>query len=222
MVCSNRNLTQVPTFVAPLNCSIWNQVYRIKNIEINLSNNSLKEAPNSQDGYEGVTEMNLSKNKIGNINWVPPHIQKLYLSHNHLTSMNDTILDKLNGSIKYLSLDRNRWTCDYSALKLQHFLIHNTKQVGGSHVYCKVSNVKIIQNSELCNYTTLIVLTSTPIVIIILFIACGLAMYYKWQEEIKVWLYSKNLCLWWATEEELDKNKRYELKTLILFLASHT
>ncbi|XP_019879553.2 protein toll-like [Aethina tumida] len=195
MDCSNRNLTQVPTFVAPLNCSIWNQVHRIKYIEINLSNNSLEVAPTSQDGYEGVTELNLSKNKIRNINWIPPNIQKLYLSHNRLTSMNDTILDKLNCSIKYLSLDGNRWTCDCSALKLQQFLIHNIKQVGGSHVYCKDSNVQIILNFELCNYTTLIVSTAAPIVVIILFIAFGLAMYYKWQEEIKVWLNSKNLCL---------------------------
>ncbi|XP_049826589.1 protein toll-like [Aethina tumida] len=152
MDCSNRNLTDIPTFVAPIKVNIWNQIYRVNNIEINLSNNNLEVGPSPQYGYENVTELNLSNNKIGNFNWTPQDIQKLHLDRNHLSFISDEILDKLNGSIKLLTLDGNPWTCNCSALKLQNFLIDNNKQIGEANIYCEDSGVKIIQNNELFDF----------------------------------------------------------------------
>lgn len=71
-----------------------------------------------------------------------------------------------------------------------------------------MTNMTIV---DLCPTSNLIIGLSSLIIALLGLIIGGLfALYYRYQREIKVWLYAHNVCLWFVTEEELDKDKQYD------------
>jgi protein toll len=56
----------------------------------------------------------------------------------------------------------------------------------------------------------MIIIASIILAVTSIVIGTFMALYYKYQKQIKMWLYSHNLCLWFVTEEELDKDKTYD------------
>lgn len=68
-----------------------------------------------------------------------------------------------------------------------------------------------LSNNDLCPVSQAPIIAG-GITVASLGIVVGLlaAVYYRYQNEIKVWLYAHNLCLWLVTEEELDKDKMYD------------
>ena len=65
--------------------------------------------------------------------------------------------------------------------------------------------------SGLCAHTSSVVWASLVIALLLgALIGGAFAVYYRYTHEIKAWLFAHNLCLWFVTEEELDKDKLYD------------
>ncbi|XP_074035506.1 protein toll-like isoform X2 [Leptinotarsa decemlineata] len=105
--CSNKNFTECPRIES-----------EGEKVELNLVGNSIRYGPNSSLGYDNVTTLYLSKNRIEQIEWVPPKIKILKLDDNQLTHLNSEVLKMIN-STSVLRLSNNPWTCDCSALEFQ-------------------------------------------------------------------------------------------------------
>jgi len=109
-----------------------------------------------------------------------------------------------------LSLSGNPISCDCDALALLFFVRSNPQRVQdiGEVMCTKQKSLQQMEAFELCpSYVLLISCVIGGMVIIICLIT---VFYLMFQQELKIWLYNNNLCLWWVSEEELDKDKTYD------------
>lgn len=63
---------------------------------------------------------------------------------------------------------------------------------------------------ELCPMNTVFYVASVAFCLLGLILSLLAALYYRFQRHVKVWLFSKSLCLCLVSEEELDKDKLYD------------
>lgn len=140
----------------------------------------------------------------------------MLLDGNNLTGIEPKILERLSNSsqISTLTLHDNPWRCDCSAREFLTFVHSNYLEIPDlSEIMCANSNrtLSSLTPEQLCptSYRMIIVLCSMTS-LFALFVGLAAALYYKFQRQIKVWLYSKNLCLCLVTEDELDKDKIYD------------
>jgi protein toll len=166
-------------------------------------------------GFNSITKLSLGNNNLKYIHDLPPRVEELDLHNNNLEVMNGTILAKLNNSkaLKNLSLSGNPWRCDCTNLAFINF-VQESHQLISDYKNMKCSdgqNINTLTASGLCSEENFIIIVAS-IVLAILSLAIGIlaALYYKYQKQIKMWLYSHNMCLWFVTEEELDKDKTYD------------
>ncbi|CAH0564876.1 unnamed protein product [Brassicogethes aeneus] len=207
--CSNRKLKKIPRFSAPNYIPKKREKIEVKNVKVDLQNNNLVEGPFQHDGYDNVTVLILSGNKIENVSWIPPKIQYLYLDHNNISFLNEQLIDSLYGSsLKSLKLGENPFICDCTTIKLKEYLSGNIQVIDKQNVKCDGTNLQIIHANNICTFPWVILLVLVFLLFIIsLFLAC----YHKWKKYIKIWLYYKGWLLWFVTEEELDKDKVYDV-----------
>ncbi|XP_025828875.1 protein toll [Agrilus planipennis] len=207
--CSNGNISNVPNIILP-GGNLYNQT------EVHLEGNHLTQGPVEGMGYEKTTRLVLSNNKIQEIKWLPPNIQVLHFDHNNISFLSYDILKQLNEStVKNISLDHNPWRCDCDAVNLTNFLKENLlrKQYNPKSITCAQSGKSLINLNinNLCpTYLSFVLGISMSLLIIMFLAALSIALYYRYQQEIKVWLFAHDMFLWFITEEEVDKDKLYD------------
>lgn len=121
---------------------------------------------------------------------------------------------KHSKNLTQLTLHENPWKCDCDAKNFLNFI--QTKFVTMPallKVTCPGRNVSISEMTiiDFCPLnTTMIISISIAISLTGLLIGIFGLLYYKYQRQIKVWLFAHQWCLWFVTEEELDKEKLYD------------
>ncbi|ENN76477.1 hypothetical protein YQE_06930, partial [Dendroctonus ponderosae] len=183
---------------------------------VNLSLNKLN--LNGQERlkkYDNVSDLDLSYNNIEQIEWLPKTFKvyvELKLDNNRLKSLSPEVIENFrnNHKLDNVSLKNNPWQCGCSDIELQKYLTEfNNIKINISDVTCEDTGEYLLY-AKICD-DELALKIATPIVVIGLFIATILAIYFKFNTAIKVYLYSKNWCLWYVAEEELDKDKTYDV-----------
>ncbi|KAH8362836.1 hypothetical protein KR084_001593 [Drosophila pseudotakahashii] len=211
--CNSGNLTHVP------HLPHLNEGLRL--MELHLENNTLLRLPSAKTpGYANVTSLNLAGNNLTHLDveQLPPHLAHLDVSWNHLQSLNATVLGFLNRTLKWqsLKLSGNPWMCDCDAKPLLLFTQDNFERIGDrNEMMCMDAEVPTrmveLSTNDICPGEKGVYI-ALAVVIALTGLLAGFtaALYYKYQTEIKIWLYAHNLMLWFVTEEELDKDKKFD------------
>lgn len=203
--CSNADLREVPALP---------RLKSLQKYELNIENNHIMALPNySEPGYESVVKINAHNNSITHVSHenLPVNLTTLDLSRNKLQTLDGKVLMRLNytGSLRSLTLAGNPWQCKCNTDFMRYVRLH-PKKVDYENITCSDGSY-VRDGSEVCPIDrTILILVCVLIGLLGLFIGAVIALYYKYQQEVKVWLFAHNLCLWFVTEEELDKDKKYD------------
>ncbi|KZC03990.1 Protein toll [Dufourea novaeangliae] len=210
--CSYKNLISVPHNI---------QIPPHYKLELNLTGNKLtKLMPLADIGLNNVSisKLYLSDTNISSVSLdaLPLAIEVLELHNNNISKMDSDVLYFMRNStkLKSLTLHGNPWVCDCDARDFLNFIQTKVGKISESlHITCKDINTPMLKMTatDFCPADTIMIVgISLAIAFTGLIIGMLAALYYRYQREIKVWLYAHQLCLWFVTEDELDKDKLYD------------
>lgn len=221
MNCTNKNLTNgdLKNILNSYNNTdniIYNNSY---NITLDLSHNKLTETLNLNDldkFLKKVTRLNLSYNEISKATTsvLSDNLRELQLHNNTLSRLDEEVLDKLKNQLNplTLTLHNNPWVCECSTIDFVHFVNNhvNIDLKQNNKIKCSGSENLVIRNDKFTLCTLTWVIFGTIISVFGAISGILAAFYYKYKKQIKIWLYSKQWCLWLVTEDELDEDKKYD------------
>uniref|UniRef100_A0A8D8H726 Protein toll n=1 Tax=Culex pipiens TaxID=7175 RepID=A0A8D8H726_CULPI len=208
---TGQGLVQIPELPLP-------QSFGFRFIELHMDHNNITELPtDALPGYSSVAKLYVANNAISELlpENLPASLRILDLTHNRLTSLNESVVEALNSSkqLTNLKLSGNQWRCDCTTSEMLRFVRNSFRKVSDiSQVACNDgTSIEAIQIGDLCNenlntYITLSIILS----ILGLLIGLLTVLFYTYHMEIKVWMFTHNVFVWLVTEEELDKDKMYD------------
>ena len=154
-----------------------------------------------------------------NIKKINNHVcffQGLYLNNNNITRLSSAVINFLKNATKLrnLTLEANPWLCDCDTRDFRHFI--KAKHVSNLEllkIKCNGCNTLIFDMTpeKLCpSENTWIIVSCSMIAIAGIIIGTLAAVYYRYQQAIKIWLFAHHYCLSCVTEDELDRDKRFD------------
>lgn len=210
--CIGKNLTEAPPKLPTRPDSNRTELY--------LTDNSLIALPDfSLPGYQYVSKLAIGKNNIsslGNVTMLPPHLQVIELHNNNLSTINYDVIQVFSNltTLTNITLHGNPWMCDCQLQHLVTFVRVHYDQVWSSLKYIMCSDGQPLSEltiTGLCSQLSSVVWASLVAALLVGALIGGMfAIYYRFTHEIKAWLFAHNLCLWFVTEEDLDKDKQYD------------
>lgn len=206
--CSNAGLTEIP--VLP-------HTNGIQSIELYIENNNISSLSrdNMSLSQSNISEIHARNNSIRKIypENLPRTLQMLDVSHNKLSFLNESVLHRINAtkSLQTLYLAQNPWECACEAKGFLSFVRSNYMKIVDNGLMKCANGALLGKVGDQCsNHQKIYIAIGILIAMLGLFLGAIAALYYKYQQEIKVWLFAHNLCMWFVTEEELDKDKKYD------------
>uniref|UniRef100_A0A0C9RW22 Tl_7 protein n=1 Tax=Fopius arisanus TaxID=64838 RepID=A0A0C9RW22_9HYME len=188
-------------------------------VELNLTGNYLTSFPSMhQPGYSAVTVLSLSHNQIAElpVSALSDNLSVLELDGNALRRLETPVLEFLanSSSLRYLSLQENPWVSDCDARDFLSFVQTKVVTIPElQRITFHLSDVPVFEMTpeELCPPVVgWVIGLCIGIAVLGVIVGALAAVYYRYQREIKVWLYARQWCLWLVSEDELDKDKLYD------------
>lgn len=197
--CSNAALTKVP--------DLFNLSNKSHRIELIIANNDITTL-SSVMMPANVYKINAENNSIRMLNaeGLSRFLRELNLAGNDLQTLDRSILSRLNGTLNKLELQRNPWECECNSDFMNYLRLHANK-VDYTNIKC-FDGKSLNETEQMCsqNFNILLIVFT-----IAGFLIGGLiALYYKFEQEIKIWLFAHQICLCIVKEHEIDKDKKYD------------
>lgn len=186
---------------------------------LKLKNNSISELPDASQviGFANVSLLNLAENQLSSLDaarQLPGNLSLLDVRFNQINVFDQNFINFMQeeNNTMNVKLSGNPMSCDCNALPLLGFVRAQPQRVPDiGDIYCPSWPNKPFQQLEVWELCPSYVLLIGCIIGGLVIVACLISVVYLiYQQELKIWLYNHNLCLWCVSEEELDKDKTYD------------
>ncbi|XP_034474758.1 protein toll [Drosophila innubila] len=186
---------------------------------LKLKNNSISELPDAGQviGFANVSLLNLADNQLSSLDaarQLPENLHLLDVRRNQISVFDQSFINylQLENNTMNVMLAGNPMSCDCNALPLLGFVRAQPQRVPDvGDIYCSSWPNRPFQQLEVWELCPSYVLLIGCILGCLVIVACLISVVFLiYQQELKIWLYNHNLCLWWVSEEELDKDKTYD------------
>lgn len=181
--------------------------FKISKCYLNIENNQLRVLPDLKlPKFNWITAIKAGNNAIGSIeiNNLSEKLTFLDVNNNRMTHLNENVKDFLHqhSGIKLL-LKGNNWICDCSFHK---FVRMNSNRIDYLNITCDDGKL-LHTKSDWCPMEKFFV---AILILLAFLIGFSIAFYYKYENEIKVWLYARGLFPALTNDTNYDSSKMYD------------